>query len=527
MIRKRKRGSVAAGAPPESRLKRAGLVLGALLLVAAPLVAESPERSRMAAVVPIHGEINDVLKRSIERRVAKARSEGADTIIFEMDTPGGLVSSALDISKLIKKLPDQGVRTVAWVKDSAFSAGALISVAAQEIVMSSVSSIGDCAPIMFSPVGGLEELGETERAKAESPVLQEFRDSARRNGYDPLLCRAMVSVGTEVWWIENPDTGERRFVDADEKAALVDDADSEEREWRLVKDDRLEQPIDNGKGLLTLTQTEAVALGFAKSIAPNLEAIKNHLGLSTVPAYINISGWEKFAVWLNSPLVRGIVFVIMLIGAYIEFQSPGLILPGATALVALGIFLGAPYAAGLADIWTIVLLVGGLVLLGAEVFVIPGFGIAGISGIALILVALVGTFVPNEPGTAPMSWPTLQSTWDAIKIGIITLSSSTVIAIFGIILMAKYLPQAPLANRVLLSNPDGAALAIDDPAAGAAELGDVGVVVGDLKPAGQARFGQRIVEVTAQGEYVDAGTRVQVIKHEGLSVLVRPLPSNA
>ena len=138
---------------------------------------------------------------------------------------GGLVTSALDISKLIKKLPDEGIRTVAWVNDQAYSAGALISVAAQEILMSSTASIGDCAPIMVSPVGGMTELGETERAKAESPILQEFRDSAIRNDYDTLLCRAMVTVGVEFWWLENIESGEREFVDANKKKELIDDTD--------------------------------------------------------------------------------------------------------------------------------------------------------------------------------------------------------------------------------------------------------------------------------------------------------------
>lgn len=519
------------------RIAGCGLVLTALALCAAPLTGQEPLQPTKAAVIPIKGEINDVLRRSLERRLDQARADGVDLVIFEMDTPGGLVTSALDISKLIKKLPDEGIRTAAWVNDQAYSAGALISVAAQEILMAPSASIGDCAPIMISPVGGPQQLGETERAKAESPILQEFRDSAIRNDYNPLLCRAMVTVGVEVWWVQNTETGERKFVDAEEKKELIDDPDAEQHEWQLVKtyfDPRLDKdapaktPTDEANELLTLSEGEAVAYGFASAIAADMDQVAAHFGLPARLSRIEITGWESFAMWLNSPLVRGILFVIMLLGAYIEFQSPGLIVPGVTALVALGIFLGAPYAAGLADIWTIILLVVGLMLLAIEIFVLPGFGVAGVSGVVLILVAFVGTFVPAEPGMPRFAWPSLEGTWDAMKTGVLVLASSVIIAVTGIALLARYLPSMPFGGRLVLANPEDAeALAISDPHPDLALVGDIGVVTGDLRPGGQARFGQEIVDVQSQGEYVDAGRRVQVIRHEGPKVVVRPVPDES
>ena len=519
--------------PPSARVGPV-LILAAAVFLTAPLVAQPEPGPTKGVVIPIKGEINDVLRRSIERRLDEARAQKADLVIFEMNTPGGLVTSALDISKLIKKLPDEGIHTVAWVHDQAFSAGALISVAAQQILMTSAASIGDCAPIMISPVGGLEELGETERAKAESPILQEFRDSAVRNGYDPLLCRAMVSVGVEVWWLENTETGEKKFVDGEQKKQLIDDVAPDQRVWQVVKtyhDPRLgrdveaKTPTDQADELLTLSSSEAVAYGFASGTASDLQQVADRFDLSATPKRIEADGWEKFAMWLNSPLVRGIFFVIMLLGAYIEFQSPGLIVPGVTALVALSVFLGAPYAAGLADIWTIVLLAIGLLLLAIEIFLIPGFGVVGICGILLILVALVGTFVPSEPGAPPFSWPNLSGTWDALKTGILVLSSSVIIAVVGIALLAKFLPSMPLARGLVLTGGQGAAAqALPDAYPNIAIVGDIGIVTGDLRPGGQARFGQKVVEVASQGEYVEAGRRVQVIERDGFRIVVRPLP---
>ncbi|MFH1745456.1 MAG: NfeD family protein [Planctomycetota bacterium] len=529
---------------PWSGRRLVGLIGAALFLIwpLATAQAESPA----AVVIPIRGEINDVLKGSIERRLEAALDDGAKTIIFEMDTPGGLVTSALDICRMIKNLPEDVV-TVAWVHPDAYSAGAMISVACQRILMGRSASIGDCAPIMINPAGGLQELPTTERAKAESPVLQEFRDSATRNGYNQILLRAMVTVGEEVWWVEDVKTGERRFVNGDEKQRLLgegglsfDDDDASLPEWRLVenyidpqtqREVPAKQPVDAANELLTLSQSDAVAYGIALGIAEDLVGVTELLELNRAPVYMETTSWEEFVIWLNSPLVRGILFIIVLIGAYIEFQSPGLILPGATAAVALVIFLAAPYAAGLADVWTFVLLGIGIILLMVEIFVIPGFGVTGILGILLILVAFIGTFVPAEPvpqgPNAPwFNWPSLPATWEAMKVGILVLSSSVIIGVMGILLIVRYLPQLSLGRGLIAANPSGPDMALADFHPNVALVGDIGVVTGDLRPGGSARFGQEIVDVQSQGEYVEAGRRVQVLKRGGMEIFVRPLPED-
>ncbi len=514
----------------------AGRVGGLLVLfwaAAGPLAAGDPPARPRGAVIPINGTIDDIMRDSIERRLREALDAGATTIIFEMDTPGGLVSSALDICRLIKNVPSN-IRTVAWVNPQAYSAGAMISVACREIWMSPSSSIGDCAPIMVVPLGGVQELGGAERAKAESPILQEFRDSAARNGYDPLLSRAMVVVGEEVWWIERPgDTPERRFVVTEEKKKLIDEVAPEQREWRLVESYTepvtgkvipLAQPVDRADELLTMSQFDAVAFGFARGIATNLNDLTEHLGLAAGPVRYERSGWEKFAAWLNSPVVRGILLVIVLVGGYLEFQSPGLILPGATALIALAIFLAAPYAAGLAGIWTVVILGVGVILLGIELFVLPGFGIVGLVGVLLILVGLLATFVPQEPALPTFSPPNLRGMWEGLLTGMKVLTASVLVSMAGIALLVRYLPRTRVAAGVVLANPNADALALSDAHPEVAAVGDVGVVTGDLRPGGQARFGQEIVDVTSQGEYVEAGRRVQVIRREGMRIEVRPLP---
>lgn len=506
-----------------------GIVCAVAFVAWLPGIADSRGAPR-SAIITIKSQITDITAESVRRRLDAALADGARTIIFEMDTPGGLVTSALTICRSIKNLPAD-VDTVAWVNHQAFSAGAMISVACRRIVMSRASSIGDCAPIMINPAGGLEELGDAERAKAESPVLQEFRDSAARNGYDALLCRAMVAVGQEVWWVEEPDTQERRFVSPAEKQRLLA-GENGAKPWRLVTnykdplsgaDVPLEQPVDGEKSLLTLSQSEAVAFGFAKAIASDASELAQVLNLPRLPMYLDVTVWETFVEWLNSPLVRGVLFMLVVVGAYMEFQHPGLILPGVTAGVALLIFLAAPYAAGLANVWTLVVLIVGAVLLAIEIFVIPGFGIVGLTGIVLILLALVGTFVPSEPGAPPFSWPQLPGTWDKLFEGIKVMTISTLVAVAGIVLLLRYLPDTWLGRRLMLATPDAAELALPDVVPAAVREGQVGIVTADLRPGGQARFGDDIVDVQSQGEYVSAGRHVQVLRREGMNVIVRPM----
>lgn len=521
-----RRNRSTAVTPLSRRVFGAALVSAALLGGAWPLLANLSGRT--AYIIPIHGEITDIMRDSIKRRLDEALAARAQTVVFELNTPGGAVTSALDICRLIKSVPDD-VTTVAWVRPHAYSAGAMISVACRQIVMSKSSSIGDCAPIMVLPGGeGMSGLPATERAKVESPVLQEFRDSASRNGYDMLLCRAMVTVGEEVWWIENTE-GTRRFVTTDEKTRLIDDAGAS-AEWKLIStipnpgaaaELTIPQPIDSKDTLLTLSQTEAVAFGFARAIIDNEAELMAHLALTTEPVRLEASGWERFAAWLNSALIRGILLAIAIIGGYIEFQNPGLILPGITALVALAIFLAAPYAAGLADVWTFALLGIGIILVLVELFVIPGFGLIGLLGGAMILVGLLTTFVPRDP-TAPLSFD-MTNFWSALRTGLLVIFSAIMVSIAGIAMLLRYLPTMPVARGLLIETPDAAVLAIDNPTRSAIEIGDIGIVESPLRPGGKARFGQEVFEVQSQGDYVERGEKVRVVKREGAVVFVRTL----
>ncbi|HKQ46972.1 MAG TPA: NfeD family protein [Phycisphaerae bacterium] len=480
------------------------------------------------AIVTIEDEINDVTLASMKRRVEQAREDGADLIVFEMNTPGGLVSSALEICTYIKNITD--LKTVAWVKPSAYSAGAMISLACNEVVMASASKMGDCAPIVISPTEGLQELGKTERAKAESPILKEFRDSAHRRGYDPLLCEAMVRQGYEIWWLEKGPGGERRFVLKDEKEKLLGEKNSPWRPVEKMKDPvsggelDVRQPVVEDRDLLTLTQSEAVAFGFAKAIVSSENELRSHYGITGVLERFTTTWSEDVADFLSSPVVRTILMMLIMLGVYAEFNAPGHFVGGAVALIALMVFLGAPYITGVADAWEILLVVLGVILLGVEIFVLPGFGVAGILGILLIFVGFIATFVPAEPG--PIIVPRMPGTWLGLKTGLQVVFGGLLLAMVGMWALNKFLPKMPGARGLFLAPASATnivAAGLDIPAGPQqiVQLGDRGRTLTQLRPAGKAQINGRRVDVIAQGLMIDDGREVEIVEISGGRVVVR------
>ncbi len=510
--------------------------------IEAPLAEVAPQVR--GAIIPITGVISDVTTESIERRVEQAIDQGASVVVFELDTPGGQVSSALDICSYLKNRTQ--IKTIAWINSDAYSAGSMIAVACDESVMSRASTLGDSGVIMGLPTGP-QAVPEDLKAKAESPVLEQFRDSARLHGYDRLLCEAMVRSDLEVWWIENITTGEREFVDRATKSERLGDAKDKsgkgilgldlslgkdrEPEWKLVEtyldpvsktEVKVEQPVVTETELLTMSQSRAQAFGFSKGIVSNEAELRAWYQLSAPLIRIEFSWSEVFVGWLTSMPVRGFLLVLVFLGAYVEFNTPGVGVPGLVALICLAIFLGAPYLPGLANVWEIVILLIGVMLLGVEIFVIPGFGVAGISGLVLILVGLLATFMPEEPGrTFPLYWPQWRTGLAGLKAGVITLACALTSSIVGMVLLSKYLPQMPYFRHIVPENPTPSAVMPEDPYRGLARVGDVGICESGLRPAGKARFGSMLVDVVSEGDFLEDGTEVEVVERYGNRVVVR------
>lgn len=171
------------------------------------------------AVITIEGPIDEWTVHSVRRRIARAQEQGADAVVFEVNSPGGLITACILISTEIKKCPI--ATTVAWVNPMAYSGGAIVSLACKEIVISDGAVLGDALPIAYSPVSGLATLGRDEREKLAAPVIADLIDSARQNHYDEMLVQGIVRRGVELWLVENPETGERLFVNEQQYRVAV------------------------------------------------------------------------------------------------------------------------------------------------------------------------------------------------------------------------------------------------------------------------------------------------------------------
>ncbi len=519
--------------------------------------ASQPAEHEQAVIIPITGTITDITRDSIKRRLDYVRAQGIDLVIFEFDTPGGALGTTLEICTDIKRLRKEGIRAYAWINPQAYSAGTIIALATEGIVMSDYARMGDCQPIMVTGTG-LSAVPEDLEAKTTSPLVTELRDSAQRNGYSYLMTLALIRPEMEIWWLENTQTGEKRFVNARERDQLIKTEDAKGKKekglldyltgrregesehvtsaeskplWRDVEEypglGKIHQPIvEADKQLLTMSTAEALAYGFARAEINNDQELRDYFRISGSIERLEDTYMETLVQWLASPLVRGVLFLLMLLGAYVEFHTPGIGLAGAVALVCLVLFLGAPYMAGITMTWEIVAIVAGIILLAIELFVLPGFGVAGVTGLILLVVGLLFSFVPPEPGwNEHWFWrfrmPTLPATYTYLKQGLFVLAGGLSGSIITAYFLARYLPQTTVGRLFIPPNPTREQTAVSYSVVDSIQVGAVGVAQTTLRPAGKALFDGTLVDVVTLGEFVEKGARIEVVERHGIRVVVR------
>jgi membrane-bound serine protease (ClpP class) len=494
----------------------------ASLCAAAALAQEPPAQpdppAVRAAVIPCRGLIDDALYRSIRRRTETAVDAGAQYLVYEIGTYGGLLQSADDISKYLIHEAAERAHTVAYVATEAISAGALISVSCRDIVMRRNTTIGDCAPIQL---GG--KLEGVEREKQESFVRAAFERAAEANGYPSLLLKAMVSIQTEVWRVRNLETSEYEFFDKERLPAESGRYDLEGAEL-IARDDEL----------LTLTASSAEQYGVARAVVDDIDGAFDFLSLrdgvefAPEPMFLPTTWSEEMVRWVNSPAVMGVLVMLALLGVYLELSTPGVGLPGLVAVVSFAVIVGSKYLTGLANWVEVAVFLLGIVLLLVEFFVLPGFGIAGVAGIACVLGGFFGMLVRNTPGELP--WPRTDFDWTLFGNGILGLVMGVVAFTVLAAILTRYLPRVRFLSGLVLvpsvSRPSAAAPCMTV-FAGAGftppEVGDIGRVSSTLRPTGRVRFGGALVDCVAEAEFIEKDTDVRVTEVRGNRVVVRAL----
>jgi len=228
----------------------------------------------------------------------------------------------------------------------------------------------------------------------------------------------------------------------------------------------------------------------------------------------------------------GILFMIALLGVYIELNTPGVGLPGLVAVMCFAIIIGSKYLVGLANWIEVASFVVGIILLMVEIFVLPGFGVAGITGIICIMFGLFGMLVKNPPGKLP--WPQGPEDWDSFLNGVLGLSFGFVGFVVLAGLFAKYLPKIPIFGRLILATPSESSESSESAPAQfrsvtaiapnlPVEVGHKGVSISQLRPSGIARIGNKRLNVVSRGELIEANKEIIVVEIEGNSIVVKEI----
>lgn len=500
-------------------------------------------KAEAVAVLPITGPIDQVTATSIKRRIDQAVENGADAIVFEINTPGGELMSTLEICRIIKY--ESPANTVAWIHPYAFSAGTIIALACREIVVSPDATFGDSAPV--SPLGPIPL---AERAKLEAPILSEVIDSARRRHYDEQLVQAFVSVGVELWMLRNTTTNEIIFVDASEyetiygttpPAQMIDvetlteeevtfsplfgnmgeldqglETDSVAYEQllpssrpRLDGDSRndwvLVGQVAADDRLLTLKPGEAQQFGLAAAIVNDRDELQLLMGASTVKVY-DQSWSESLVQLLVSWPARIILVVIFLVCLFMEMTFPGTGLFAIGSVVSIVVLLGAPALAGMAEWWELIAVIIGLGLIAVEILLIPGTLVAGITGAILLMIGMVGTFVSGEMTDQEMQRGIVQ--------GLLVILSGSFLAMLLIWLLTRTIERDTTTRGFILRTEVGKGVGqpTSKPVIETIPIGTTGVAETALRPSGRIRIDDQLLDAVSLGRWIEPGDEVRVVR---------------
>lgn len=443
--------------------------LAFLALVFLALFASSVAQDKrpVVYVASIEGIIDLGLAPFVKRVLDEAMQADAAAVVLEINTFGGRVDAAVQIRDALLSAP---VRTIAFVNKRAISAGALIALSAEKIVMTEGATIGAATPVqMGQPGAPSEAVGE----KTVSYVRKEFRATAESRQRPPLLAEAMVDADVEIKGV-----------------------------------------IAKGK-LLTLTTDEAVKNKLIDLRANTIEDALEKLGLGAAELRRASPNWAENVVrFLTHPVVSSLLITIAMLGIILEMRTPGFGVPGGLGIASLALFFWGHWLVQLVGWEELLLGVAGLILLAIEVLVVPGFGIAGVLGI----LALVGSLVLSLVG------PGFTTTFVLAAAGRVVLA--LLVAVLASLVLLRFLPRLPFGRRLVLwrglSAAEGFAAA---PESDMQWLGKTGKATSPLRPAGIADIDGRRVDVVSDGEHIDAGQAVRVTRVDGNRIVVRHIPN--
>ena len=424
--------------------------------------------------VPIEGTIDLGLPPFIQRTLEDAESNEATAVIFDINTFGGRVDAATQIKDAIL---GADILTIAFINRRAISAGALISLSCEKIYMTGGGLIGAATAVDMTGKKGSE--------KVISFMREEMASTAEKRGRSKEIARGMVDE-------------ELTFTH------LVIGGDS-------IKVDDIEGRKD-GK-LISLTTEQALKYKIADGTAENMEALLDSLGYSSVQTIETTENWSEAIVrFLTNPVVASLLTTFGFLGILFELQSPGWGIPGFVGLACLILSLSASYIAQLATMSDMLFVLTGLALILLEVLVIPGFGIAGLGGIGLMIYGLYLLLLPD----IPVGEEILGQAMDGFLIGLVG-------AVIGLVLLAKLMIKTKFWEQLTAPDTQKKEDGYSNTLGWESLQGETGIADTDLHPSGWVRVKDQRIFVVSEGEFIEEGKEIKILSVDGNRVLVREL----
>ena len=497
-------------------LMAVSLLFAAVLLAAQPAPPAKPAAQaktyRQAAIIHFEGPITPWLEGYFSRKLAAAKQAGADLIIVEVDSPGGYVDESQHMAEMLRDA--SWAHTVAFIPDEALSGAAFVSLGCDEIVMQPGARLGDVGVIFLDQ----DFMFRYAPEKYKTDLVQRVRGLAMTKGRPPALAEAMVDMDFEVFRFRNSKTGDITFLSELEYNNQADAAD-----W-----EKLELVLESQKGrFLEVSGTRAVELQLASATVASEEDLRSRYQVEGEWREYRPDTVDKAVYILGLWYVTALLFIVGLVGLLYELCAPGTCVGGITALLCFALFYWSRFHAGTAGMLELVLFGTGVLLLAVEIFVLPGFGVAGVGGIMLIVISMIlacQNFIVPRSGH---DWNTLLGS------SVLVLSSCAAFTVIAGVMM-RYFHVIPVLSGMILAPPvssdtSGAASGGDmlpgskpgdKTLESAVQVGSLGRAETPLRPIGRARFGDAYLDVVCEGDYIPRGANIRVLEINAHKVIV-------
>lgn len=475
-----------------------GIALDALRELAPAEVVEN------IAYIQLHDFIGDVFAAFAQRQIDRAIKNGSKLIIFEINSPGGSLGHSIDLSENIAYLEERNIKTVAYVPKEAYSGAAIIAVGCDEIYLHPNATIGNAIPL-----DGFT--GQIAGEKILSVETEHLRKLAQIKNRPAALLEAFADKDLEVFEVTHRESGRVWYMSADELHKAGAD-------W--IQGARV--PESRPGIALTVNGQRAHELKIAETPVADLDALKQRLGIP-LDYQFRVEGrnWVDTLVFtLNRPFVTGLLFFLAIVCIYIELATMTGIF-GIISALCFAIFFWSKVLGGTATGLEIALFVVGLGCLALEFFVIPGFGVFGVTGILLILASLI---------MASQTFTGFDLSYDLSRAGktFATLGAAILAVIIASMFLSAYLPKIPLLREIVLTPPGSSELAPDEPrlrpemtSAAGALVGQSGTALTVLRPAGKARINGQLLDVVSDGPFISEGARIEIVSVSGNRIVVQ------